>query len=167
MPAALSLPFSCFRRPFQKRAHLDRRPTGDHSLGTLHKCIIQISGFQHPKTAYVLIGLQVRPAGDEHLIIGLRPQRPRAAGGGEAANENPDTGSHHPFVERVDRPRNFASSRFSGVDRSVYSLAMYSFALARRTFEEGVDSSLGKKPHNRDIAHLGTSECMLLRAAKI
>jgi hypothetical protein len=31
-----------------------------------------------------------------------RPQRPRAAGRGEAANENPDTGSHHLIVERVD-----------------------------------------------------------------
>ena len=59
-----------------KRAHLDRRPTGDGSLAPPRKCIIQISGFQHPKTAYVLLGLQVRPVGDENLTIGLRPQRP-------------------------------------------------------------------------------------------
>ena len=32
----------------------------------------------------------------------LRSQRPRAAGRGEAANENPHTGSHHLIVERVD-----------------------------------------------------------------
>jgi hypothetical protein len=88
--------------PSEKRAHLDRRPTGDGSLAPPRKCIIQISGVQHPKTAYVLLGLQVRPVGDEHLATGLRPQRPRAPGGGEAANENPDTGSHHLIVERVD-----------------------------------------------------------------
>src|SRR5260370_37014074 len=75
--------------PSVNRAHLDRPPTGDGSLAPPRKCIIQISGFQHPKTAYVLLGLQVRPVGDEHLAIGLRPQRPRAAGGGEATNENP------------------------------------------------------------------------------
>src|SRR2546425_3557651 len=46
--------------------------------------LIQVSGFQHPKTAYVLLGLQVGPVGDEHLAIGLRPQRPRVAGRGEA-----------------------------------------------------------------------------------
>ncbi len=35
-----------------ERAYLDRRPTGDRSLAPPRKCIIQISGFQHPKTAY-------------------------------------------------------------------------------------------------------------------
>src|ERR1700730_4251940 len=67
-----------------------------------HAYIIQISGFQHPKAAYVLLALQVGPVGDENLTIGLRSQRPRAAGGGEAAKENPDTGSHNLIVERVD-----------------------------------------------------------------
>ncbi len=62
-------------------------------LATPHKCIIQISGFQHPKPANVLLGLSERLVGDEHLtIIRMRPQSPRAAGGGEAGNENPDTG---------------------------------------------------------------------------
>src|ERR1700687_1154937 len=100
-PAVLSLPLSCFRW-YPKRAQLDRRPTGDSSLAPPRKCIIQISGFQHPKTAYVLLGLQVRPVGDGHLTIGLRPQRPRARGWAEAASENPDTGSHHLVVERID-----------------------------------------------------------------
>ena len=50
----------------------------------------------------MLLGLQVRPVGDEDLAIGLRPQRLRARGRGEAANENPDTGSDHFTVERVD-----------------------------------------------------------------
>jgi hypothetical protein len=36
--------------PSVKRAHLDRRPTGDGSLAPPRECIIQISGFQHPKT---------------------------------------------------------------------------------------------------------------------
>src|ERR1700676_4083607 len=42
------------------------------------------------------------------LPAGCAPQRPRAAGGGEAANENPDTGSHHLIVEHV----NIAGHRF-------------------------------------------------------
>ena len=49
----------------------------------------------------LLFGLQVRPVGDEHFAIGPRPQRPRGAGRGEAANENPDAGRHHLVVERV------------------------------------------------------------------
>jgi hypothetical protein len=68
--AVLSLPLSCFRRA-SNRAHLDRRPTGDGSLAPPCKCIIQSSGFQHPKTAYVLIGLQVRPVANlvQHGLI--------------------------------------------------------------------------------------------------
>jgi len=53
--------------PSVKRAHLDRRPTGDGSLAPPRQCLIEVSGFQHPKTDYVPLGLQVRPVGDEHL----------------------------------------------------------------------------------------------------
>src|SRR5260370_9682010 len=77
--------------PSIKRAHLDRGPTGDGSLAPPRKCLVQVSGFQHPKTAYVLLGLQVRPVGDDHLSIALRPQRLRAAGPGGGTNENPST----------------------------------------------------------------------------
>ena len=52
--------------PSVKRAHLDRRPTGDCCLTPPLKCLVQIGGFQHRKTAYVL-GLRVWPVGDEHL----------------------------------------------------------------------------------------------------
>ena len=50
-------------------------------LAPPRQCLIQVSAFQHPKTAYVLLGLQVRPVGDEHLAIGLRPQRLRLLAG--------------------------------------------------------------------------------------
>ena len=50
----------------------------------------------------MLLGLQVRPVGDEHLAIGLRPQRLRTAGRGKAAGELPGAGSNHLAVERVD-----------------------------------------------------------------
>src|SRR5258707_1528628 len=86
----------------EKRAHLDRRPTGDDSLAPPRQCLVQVRAFQQPKTAYVLLGLQVWPVSDEHLAIGLRPQRPRSAGRGEATSEKPDTGSVHLFVEHVD-----------------------------------------------------------------
>jgi hypothetical protein len=38
---------SCLR----SLAHLDRRPTGDGSLAPPHQRLVQISGFQHSKTA--------------------------------------------------------------------------------------------------------------------
>ena len=40
-----------------ERAHLDRCPTGNHSLAAPLQCFIQISGFQHPEPAYELPGL--------------------------------------------------------------------------------------------------------------
>src|SRR3984885_10497328 len=85
----------------EERAHLDRHPTGDDSLAPPRQCLIQVRAFQQPKTAYVLLGLQVRPVGDEHLATGLRSQRPRTAGRGEAASENPGTGGRYLFVEHV------------------------------------------------------------------
>src|ERR1700690_3431686 len=90
-----------WRRFLKDRAHLDRRPTGDGSLAPPRQCVLQISGFQHPKTAYVLLGLQVRPVGDEHPTIGLRPQRPCVAAGGETTNENPDPGGYIDVVRGV------------------------------------------------------------------
>src|SRR5215475_11217128 len=85
-----------------KRAYLDRSPAGNGGLAPPRQRLVQVSGFQHPKTAHVFLGLYVRPVGDEHLTGGLRPYRPRASGRGEAANENPDTSSLHLLVERVD-----------------------------------------------------------------
>ena len=61
-----------------KLAHLDGRPARDGSLAAPRQRLVQISGFQHPKTTYVLLGLHVRPVGDEYLTTGLRPQRLRA-----------------------------------------------------------------------------------------
>src|SRR5580658_8387754 len=55
----------------EELAHLDRRSTGDDSLAPPRQCLIQVRAFQQPKTAYVLLGLQVRPVGDEHLTTGL------------------------------------------------------------------------------------------------
>jgi hypothetical protein len=56
----------------------------------------------------VFLGLKVRPVGDEDATIGLRPQRLRVACRRYAASENPDAGSNHLFVERVD----FLAHRF-------------------------------------------------------
>src|SRR5215472_3920757 len=88
--------------PSVKRAHLNRRPTGDGGLTPPRQRLVHVSGFQYPKTADVLLGFQVWPVGDEHLTTGLRPHRLRVAGGGEAAGEDPDTGSVHLLVERAD-----------------------------------------------------------------
>jgi hypothetical protein len=54
-----------------KLALLDRRATDDDVLAPPLQCLVHISGFQHPKTAYVLLGLQVRPVRDEYLTTGL------------------------------------------------------------------------------------------------
>jgi hypothetical protein len=51
----------------------------------------------------VPLALQVWPIGDEHIAIGLHPQRLRAAWRPlQAANETPATSSNHLIVERVD-----------------------------------------------------------------
>ncbi len=42
----------------KKRTHLDRRTAGDGSLAPPRQCLVQVSGFQYPKTAHVLLGLQ-------------------------------------------------------------------------------------------------------------
>src|SRR5215469_11755835 len=81
--------------PSVKRTHFDRRPTGDGGLASPRECLVHVGGFEHPKTAHVFLGLQVWPVRDEHLTTGLRPQRLRAACRAQAANEEPDTSSHH------------------------------------------------------------------------
>src|SRR5215831_19185987 len=85
-----------------KRAHLDRRPTGNSGLAPPRQSLVQASGFQHPETADVLLGLQIRPVGDERLATGLRPYRLRAACRGQATDKDPDAGSRHFVVEHID-----------------------------------------------------------------
>src|ERR1700722_2145932 len=96
------MPFSCSRRGPPKGAPLARRPRGDHGLTPPRQRLVQVSGFQYPKTAYVLLGLQVRPVGDEHFTIRLCSQRPRAAGRAQTASEDPGTSSLHLLVKCVD-----------------------------------------------------------------
>src|SRR4030095_2964617 len=55
--------------------HLDRHPASEDALACPRQRFVQVSDFYHPETTYVLLGLQVWPVGDEHLAIGLRPQR--------------------------------------------------------------------------------------------
>ena len=86
----------------KKWAHFDRRPAGDGGPAPPRECLVQISGFQHPKTGYVFLGLRVRPVGGEHVTIGLHPQRPRVVSRGKAAYENPDSGSPHFVIEHVN-----------------------------------------------------------------
>src|SRR5665213_331316 len=52
-------------------AHLDRRPTRDDGFASPRQRLVHVSRFQYPKTAYVLLGLNVRPVGDDHLATGL------------------------------------------------------------------------------------------------
>src|SRR5581483_2263833 len=52
-----------------KRPHLDRCPTGYGSLAPPRKCLVQIGGFQHPKTDYVFLGLRVRPVATAFSVV--------------------------------------------------------------------------------------------------
>src|SRR5580704_11125810 len=83
----------------EERAHFDRHAAGDDRFAPPLQRLLQVCGFQDPKTAYVLLGLQVRPVGDHHLTVLLRPQRFRVAGRREATSENPGAGGIHLFVE--------------------------------------------------------------------
>ena len=83
----------------EERAHFDRHPAGDDRFAPPLQRLLQVCGFQDPKTAYVLLGLQVRPVGDPS------PYR-RAAPAGISrcwpGSENPGPGSIHLFVECAD-----------------------------------------------------------------
>src|SRR5437879_9679849 len=84
-----------FRSRVEKKlAHLARHTARDGSLLRPCKCLIQIGGFQYPESAHVLLGLGVRPVGDEHLAVGLLPQRLRVGGRGNAAGELPRSEEH-------------------------------------------------------------------------
>src|SRR5262249_21938308 len=51
-------------------AHLDRRPGHHRTLAGPREYVVQIGHFQNRKTAYVLLGLCVRPVRDDHLAVG-------------------------------------------------------------------------------------------------
>ena len=73
-------------------------------MGNLHHLKhFAISGRHNPETAYVLLGLGVRPVGDDHFAVGLGPQRLGVARRGKAAGELPRAGSNQFAVERVYR----------------------------------------------------------------
>src|SRR2546430_2612332 len=86
--------FRCSLRVGVKKnlAHLARRTPPNPTLAPPRQRLVHISGFQDPKTAYVLLGLQVRAVGDEHLAVGMGPQR---LGLAQAAGEFPDASSDH------------------------------------------------------------------------
>src|SRR6266496_955439 len=99
------LPFAGFflrSRVEKKLAHLAGHIAGDGTLLRPCQRLVDISAFQYPKSAHVLLGLGVRSVGDEHLAVGLGPQRLRAASRGNAAGELPHAGSNQFAVERVD-----------------------------------------------------------------
>src|ERR1700739_3379975 len=87
---------------FVKLTHFDWRPTSDGGLAPPCYRLVQVSGLQYPETAHVLLGLQVRPVGDQPLTPGQAPQRLRAACRQQAASEKPGASSRHLFVEHVD-----------------------------------------------------------------
>jgi hypothetical protein len=64
--------------------------------------LVHVSAFQYPKTTYVLLGLKIRPVGDEDPAIGLRTQCLRVPYRRYAASEDPDASGNHLPVERVD-----------------------------------------------------------------
>src|SRR5215475_11842826 len=89
-------------REEKKLAHLAGYIAGDGSPLRPCQCLIQIRGFQYPESTHVLFGLDVRSVGDEHVAVGLLPQRLRVGGRGNAAGELPRAGSNQFAVERVD-----------------------------------------------------------------
>src|SRR5215831_19852244 len=93
----------CRSRAEKNLAHLARRTAGDGTLARPRQRLVHISGFKYPETAYVLLGLGVRPVGDENLAVGLGPQRLGVAGRGKAAGELPRARANQFAVERVYR----------------------------------------------------------------
>src|SRR5580704_18663083 len=73
----------------KKLAHLAGYIAGDGTLLRPCQRLVDISAFQYPKSADVLLGLGVRRISNKHLAVGLGPQRLRAASRGNAAGELP------------------------------------------------------------------------------
>src|SRR6185503_1027744 len=111
----LSPPHTCFLRLFKAVArrvsvlfggwhkedlsHLDRKTARFRALaGPCHR-LVHVCGFQYPKPAHMLFGLQVWPIGEEQFTVGLRPQR---VGRAQPTSELPDTSSDHFAIERVN-----------------------------------------------------------------
>src|SRR5689334_14238247 len=82
----------CGRRIKEDFSHLDRKTARFSALARPRKHLVHVSAFQYPETAYMLLGLQIRPVGDEQLTVGLRPQ---CMGLAQAASKFPDAGSNH------------------------------------------------------------------------
>src|SRR5438132_11571362 len=59
----------------KKLAHLAGHIAGDGSILRPCQRLVDISAFQYPESAHVLLGLGVRPVGYEHLAVGLLPPR--------------------------------------------------------------------------------------------
>src|SRR6187402_2813524 len=77
---------SLFRSRVEKKlAHLAGRIARDGGLLRPCQCLIHIGGFQYPKSANVLLGLGVRPVGDENLAVALLSHSPCVGGRGNAA----------------------------------------------------------------------------------
>src|SRR5437764_63041 len=86
----------------EKLAHLAGHIAGDRCPLRPCKRLLQISGFQYPEPAHVLLGLDVGSVGDEYTAVGLLPQRLRAGGRGNSAGKLPGSGSDQFAVERVN-----------------------------------------------------------------
>jgi hypothetical protein len=74
-PGFYSLPpGSCSRsREEEKLAHLAGNIAGDGALLRPCQRLVHVSAFQYPESTQVLLGLGVRPVGDEDLAVGLGP----------------------------------------------------------------------------------------------
>src|SRR5215510_14114986 len=85
---------SLFRSRVEKKlAHLAGHIAGNGTLLRPCECLINIGGFQYPKSANVLLGLGVRSVGDEHLAVTLLSQRLCIGGRGNTAGKLPGAGS--------------------------------------------------------------------------
>src|SRR6185312_8187330 len=81
-------------------SNLDLSFGSDSAFARPRDGLINVRTLQNPETADVLLGLKVRPVGDDDFAIGLRSHRLR---GPKAACKLPDAGGNHLFVKGVDR----------------------------------------------------------------
>jgi hypothetical protein len=104
--------------PSENRAHLDRRPTGDQGLTPPRQRLVQVSGFQYQKPPMCSLVSRYGPSVTSTLPLGCARSDLALLAADEAASENPDTGSLHLLVERVDlggdRPLRTGRSRRGG-----------------------------------------------------
>ena len=86
-----------------ERLHFDRHLAGYNRFASPRERLVHVSGFNYPEAAaHVLLGLKLRPVGEDHPCTRFLRNDFALPAGSKAASKEPGAGGIHLFVERAD-----------------------------------------------------------------